>query len=172
MNALATSPWFLLEIIEAYEGWHPTGGSLHITFDDGNWKRSDIEFCASFAAEHDDFIGEAIAKALLKMPDSLLAQLGDGESMETVFRTWASLQEAEDRAARGITHLTKVIIGNGQNWARIPVRVVEHKSLEEARRDIAERLEAESVLGRRYKLIIASADADQTEIECIIKEPK
>ena len=63
--------------IQAYYERHITGGSLHIVLDDGNWKRSNIEFCLTVATERDDHAGVAIAKMLLQAPDSVLAACDD-----------------------------------------------------------------------------------------------
>lgn len=61
-------------VIQAYWQRHVTGGSLHIVLDDGNWNRRSIDFCAGFAKERSDFVGEAIAKLLLQAPDEVIQE--------------------------------------------------------------------------------------------------
>ena len=63
-------------VISAYYQKYLTGGSLHIVLDDGNWHRSDIEFCLSIAEEKHDYVGISIAKLLLLAPDVVLEEFG------------------------------------------------------------------------------------------------
>lgn len=61
-------------VIEAYYERNVTGGSLHIVLDDGNWRRDHIEFCLEWARNHDDPVGEAISKLLLRAPDGVIRE--------------------------------------------------------------------------------------------------
>ncbi len=51
------------------------GGSLHIVLEDGNLKRSDIEWCRTYAQEKGDTDGVALADLLLQCSTTQLAKL-------------------------------------------------------------------------------------------------
>lgn len=51
------------------------GGSLHVVLDDGNHERSSVEFCLNYAIKDGDKAGEALARALLALPDDVFEQV-------------------------------------------------------------------------------------------------
>lgn len=51
------------------------GGSLHIVLDDGNHDRGSVQFCLDWAIREGDRAGEALARALLALPDDVYAQV-------------------------------------------------------------------------------------------------
>jgi hypothetical protein len=57
-------------LVNEYYSENPAGGSLHITLDDGNYRKKDIEFCLKNAKENSDYWGELIATMLLEFSES------------------------------------------------------------------------------------------------------
>lgn len=71
--ATAQTPEDIRDLIaEFYEmPGNGVGGSLHIVLDDGNHRREDVEFCLNYAIEEKDEDGEALCRALLRLPDDV-----------------------------------------------------------------------------------------------------
>lgn len=53
-----------------YYVFNPTGGSLHIVLDNGNYERNHVEFCRQYAVDHNDEDGVKLADALLTLTDT------------------------------------------------------------------------------------------------------
>ena len=62
----------LEEVVQAYHNHYIDGGSLHIVLEEDNWDKKSILYCLECAQKEGDYIGEGIAKMLLKMPDDLI----------------------------------------------------------------------------------------------------
>jgi hypothetical protein len=60
----AQKAFMLVELIDSYYELNPTGGSVHIITDDGNYEDSAIDHCIWYAKTKKDYWGECIAKAL------------------------------------------------------------------------------------------------------------
>jgi len=61
--------WFepVMKLCKDYYQDHPSGGSLHIVLDDGNLKKSSIQFCEGYACGREDKQGSQIASLMLWM---------------------------------------------------------------------------------------------------------
>lgn len=64
-------------LIDCYYGMdgNSVGGSLHIVLDDGNHERDSVQFCLNWAIREGDKAGEALARALLALPDDVYVQV-------------------------------------------------------------------------------------------------
>lgn len=64
-------------LIDCYYGMdgNGVGGSLHIVLDDGNHERDSVQFCLNWAIREGDKAGEALARALLALPDDVYVQV-------------------------------------------------------------------------------------------------
>lgn len=69
----------IVALIKCYLMQYVTGGSLHVTLEDGNWSRADLAFCERYAEERKDWPGAMIAALLQQLTDDELAVLQDGK---------------------------------------------------------------------------------------------
>jgi hypothetical protein len=70
------------DVVERFATYHQqpgneVWGSLHIVLDDGNIRRSDVEFCRDAANERGDIEGVALAELLLSMSKTQRLKLPD-----------------------------------------------------------------------------------------------
>ncbi len=75
----------LICLLEKYYLTDPTGGSLHIILDDGNYGKENVQFCLECSIKNNDFWGEQIAKLLL--------EFNDEEHIQIIEKRW----EIEDK---------------------------------------------------------------------------
>tara|TARA_R110000851_G_scaffold179293_1_gene326342 strand:+ start:467 stop:739 length:273 start_codon:yes stop_codon:yes gene_type:complete len=55
----------LIVLIEAYYETNPTGGTLHIVLDDGNYGKGCVKSCITDSIKYKDYWGELIGTLLL-----------------------------------------------------------------------------------------------------------
>lgn len=72
--------WMLKCLIEKYYETDGAGGCCHILLDDGNYGKTNAEFCLKYAKEHNDYWGEKIAE--------LLCEFTKEEQIQIVERGW------------------------------------------------------------------------------------
>jgi len=72
--------WMLCCLIQKYYETDGTGGCVHIITDDGNYGKSNAEFCLNYAKEKGDYWGEIIA--------GLLSEFTAEEQEQIIERSW------------------------------------------------------------------------------------
>lgn len=70
----------ILEVLDkfvAYYRRHPAWGSLHVVLGDGNIDDGSVEFCRTWAAEHDDQDGVELCDLLMRMSKTQRGKIGN-----------------------------------------------------------------------------------------------
>lgn len=66
-------------ILDTYQMYNVSGGSLHIYLEDGNKGIDSIEFCKNYAKEHGDWIGVYLCEELLYFGEKFINTLIDDD---------------------------------------------------------------------------------------------
>lgn len=66
-------------VLNTYEMYNISGGSLHIYLEDGNKDIISIEFCKNYAKENNDWIGVYLCEELLHFGEKFIKTLIDDD---------------------------------------------------------------------------------------------
>lgn len=83
------------QLLNVYEQYNVSGGSLHIYLEDGNKGVGNIEFCKKYALENGDLIGAHLCNELLYFGEEFINNLID-EDIHLAWAVWKSRKEKDN----------------------------------------------------------------------------
>ena len=93
MNYKIQKAFAIITLIETYYKYS-TENSLHMVLEDGNTRKSDIQYCRKFAIEHQDYLAELISTLLLDFTETEINSII--EEPWKIYEKYKNLKQSKD----------------------------------------------------------------------------